>query len=87
VTQTQLAAILNKMYSTAPYGEQVAQIHLFGIIFANEILKNDYKVMDLIQFSGLNKSYATEVSKGIRLSQYVIVKMEYLDKYASLYGD
>lgn len=59
------------MYESAPQGYQVANIHLFGVKYADQIIKNGYKVSEIIKASGLNSSYATEVSKGIKLSRYV----------------
>lgn len=74
MTENQLGRILKEMYENAPEGYQVANIHLFGVKYANIILENNYKVSDILRASGLNKSYATEVSKGIKLSMYVIPK-------------
>ncbi|WP_026568591.1 HTH-like domain-containing protein [Bacillus sp. UNC41MFS5] len=70
----ELGGILNRMYNSAPKGYQVANIHFFGVKYASIILKNNYKVSDIIHASGLNPSYATEVSKGIKLSKYVVPK-------------
>lgn len=74
MTENSLAEILKEMYEGAIKGEQVAHIHLFGIKYAEEILNNGYKVIDIIKKSGLNTSYATELSKGIKLSKYVCIK-------------
>ncbi|MGG0175806.1 HTH-like domain-containing protein [Gottfriedia acidiceleris] len=69
-----LAKILNEMYSNAPEGDQVAKIHLFGVKYADCILRNNYKATEIVRLSGINQSYATEVSKGIKLSKYVVPK-------------
>lgn len=74
MTEKQLAEILKDMYEGAPNGEQVAHIHLFGIKYAKIIKDNGYRVADIIKKSGLNMSYATELSKGMKLSNYVIPK-------------
>lgn len=74
MTENQLGKILKEMYDNAPDGYQVANIHLFGIKYANVILENNYKATDIIKSSGLNKAYAIEVSKGVKLSRYVIPK-------------
>jgi hypothetical protein len=63
MTVYELAGILKRMYSTAPHGYQVANIHLFGVKYASIILTN--KVSDIVKASGINLSYAAEVSKGI----------------------
>jgi hypothetical protein len=74
MTVNELAGILKRMYSTAPHGYQVANIHLFGVKYASIILTNNYKVSDIVKASGINLSYAAEVSKGIKLATYVVPK-------------
>ncbi|MEA1961894.1 MAG: hypothetical protein U9N81_11610 [Bacillota bacterium] len=74
MTENELGEILKEMYDNAPAGDQVAMIHLFGIKNAAIILANNFKATDIVRASGINKSYATEVSKGIRLSRFVIPK-------------
>lgn len=73
VTVSELGIILQQMYNNAPQGYQVANIHLFGVKYSNEIIKNRYKVSDVVKASGINLSYATEVSKGVKLARYVRV--------------
>ncbi|NQX63740.1 hypothetical protein [Paenibacillus qinlingensis] len=68
----ELGKILGEMYIKAPHGKQVAKIHLFGVKYADVIQRNHYSVKDIVAASGINISYATEVSKGIKLSEYVI---------------
>jgi hypothetical protein len=72
MTINELGGILKRMYNSAPHGYQVANIHLFGVKYASIILRNNYKVSEIINASGINSSYATEVSKGIKLARYVI---------------
>lgn len=74
MTINELGVILKEMYINAPQGYQVANIHLFGIKYAPVILRSNFKVSDIVKASGLNPSYATEVSKGIKLSRYVVLK-------------
>lgn len=69
-----LAKKLYNMYTNAPSGDQVAHIHLFGIMYADFINRNHYKISELVALSGINQSYSTEVSKGIKLSKYVVAK-------------
>lgn len=71
----ELAEILHRMYSNAPEGDQVANIHLFGVKYANHIIRNNYKATEIVRRSGIRQSYATELSKGIKLSKYVIPKV------------
>ncbi|KHL95883.1 hypothetical protein QW71_09755 [Paenibacillus sp. IHB B 3415] len=70
----ELGRILSEMYRMAPHGKQVAKIHLFGVRYADVIQKNHYSVKDIVTASGIKISYATEVSKGIKLSEYVVPK-------------
>lgn len=39
-TILELGLILKEMYSNAPNGEMVTQIHLFGVKYADEIREN-----------------------------------------------
>ena len=70
----ELGNILNKMYSSAPKGEAVAMIHLFGIKFSQEIKELDYSAKRIAKAADINESYGTEISKGVKLAQYVIAK-------------
>lgn len=71
MTINELGRILADMYGNAMNGEQVAHIHLFGVKYGKEIKSNGYKATEIIKASGLRDSYATELSKGIKLSKYV----------------
>lgn len=70
----ELGAILYQMYSNAPTGEQVAHIHLFGIKYGEKITANRLSIKEIIAESGIKDSYHTELSKGVKLSKYVILK-------------
>jgi hypothetical protein len=70
----QLGNILKDMYDNAPRGEQVTQIHVFGIKYATEILKRRIKIKEIVAESGIKSTYVTEVSKGLNLAEYVTLK-------------
>jgi len=72
MTENELGRILKEMYDNAPEGYQVANIHLFGVKYAAMIHDNNFKAIDIVRASGINQSYSTEVSKGIKLAKYVI---------------
>lgn len=74
MTENELGKILREMYDNAPKGYQVANIHLFGVKYAEVILDNNIKATDIISISGLKGSYSAEVSKGIKLARYVAPK-------------
>jgi hypothetical protein len=59
------------MYSKADNGEKVAMIHLFGIKHAQDIKALETNSTELAKLSGIQPAYATEISKGIKLSKYV----------------
>mgnify|MGYP006431799293 FL=1 len=59
------------MYSTAPKGDAVVMIHLFGIKYANEIEENGYSKKDSSKQSGISTAYQTELAKGIKLATFV----------------
>ncbi len=60
---------LREVYDAAPYGEQVAHIHLFGIKYADEL--DGLTNMDIVRQAGMHESYYTEVAKGRKLAKYV----------------
>ena len=69
MTINELGAKLSEMYNNARAGEAVAMIHLFGINFADEINRNSKK--EIILKSGIPISYLTELTKGVKLAEYV----------------
>jgi len=71
MTAKQLGEILADMYHNAPEKEQVTMIHLFGIKYASQIDAAGFTASEIIEASGINKSYATELSKGKKLAKYV----------------
>ena len=74
MTLSALSACLRQMYDSAPDGEQIAMIHLFGIRYANEIKTADCSPKDIISAAQMKPSLATELNKGIKLAAYVIEK-------------
>lgn len=71
MTEKELGNKLNEMYSQGKRKkEMVCFIHLFGIKYGEIIKTNKYEIKQIINFSNIPKSYRTELSKGIKLSQY-----------------
>jgi hypothetical protein len=70
----ELASKLRSMYENARRNEAVCQINLFGIKYAQEIKRSGRTVKQLVELSGINKGYVTEISKGIKLSKFVVLK-------------
>lgn len=73
MTVIELANILRDMYENAS-SEKTTMIHLFGIKYADEIKRNGYTPKEILKAAGMQESYQTEISKGVRLAKYVIAK-------------
>lgn len=70
----ELGGKLREMYTNASKGEAVAMIHLFGIKYAAEINNSVCSKKEIIKASGISESYLTELTKGVKLAEYVILK-------------
>jgi len=74
MTLQELGKVLHDMYTNSDEGESVAMIHLFGIKYADEINRLDISKKEIAIAAGINSSYGTEISKGVKLSKYVFPK-------------
>jgi hypothetical protein len=61
-----LAMALREAVDHAPRREKVVTIHLFGIDHADEL--RGVSLHELVDAAGIQKSYATEINKGVNLS-------------------
>ena len=66
-----LGRTLSKMYNEAPKGEAVAMVHLFGIIYAEQIKTNRFSTKEIAIEAEISVAYGTEISKGVKLAKYV----------------
>ncbi len=66
-TIQELGLILQDMYRNAENKMQVASIHMFGIKYGNNIIKNRFRSSDIIKEAGLNESYSTELQKALNI--------------------
>ncbi|ODW62841.1 hypothetical protein BBL91_22300 [Vibrio parahaemolyticus] len=73
MTLNELGSTLEEMYQNAPENESVAMIHLFAIKYAEQIKNLNTSCKSVAKAAGINESYGTEISKGIKLSKYVRV--------------
>ena len=72
MTVDEAARILRTMCAAGETANRkTAAIHLFGIIYANELWH--LPIPQVVFLAGLPPSYSTEVSKGRVLSEYVAV--------------
>lgn len=69
MTLAEAGRVLREMYEGAPYGEQAAHIHLFGIKYGDVLgrLTNEA----IVREAGIGRSYHSEVAKGRKLAKYV----------------
>ena len=74
MTINELGAALGNLYHNAPKGEAVAWIHLFGIKYAKELNQSPFNKKEIARAANIPQSLGTEISKGMKLAQYVTVK-------------
>jgi hypothetical protein len=67
-----LAHALRDAYAKAPKGDKAVTIHLFGIRHAREL--DGQNLHKLAERAGISDTYGTELRKGVRLAEYVILK-------------
>ncbi len=72
MTIGELARELGNDVKTAPEGDRVVRIHLFGIRRARALAGISLK--DLVARAGIPSSYHTEIHKGMRLADHVALK-------------
>ena len=80
MTSVELADKLRKMYEIKG-ANKTTMIHLFGIIYGNEIRNIGIPVIEIVKAARMPESYQAEVNKGISLSRYVDLKTEYRNIY------
>ncbi len=81
MTKIELGNKLREMYENAIGVNQVAMIHLFGILYATEIEKAGATNAEIIKAAQIRPSYHAELSKGRKLARFVSVKPEYLVQF------
>ncbi|MDV6326854.1 hypothetical protein Q5L94_02215 [Idiomarina sp. Sol25] len=71
MTLHQLGKTLHDMYFNSKKGESVVMIHFFGVKYAHEIKSSDASKREIVEAAGISKSYATELSKAVKLAEFV----------------
>lgn len=71
MTIKELGEKLGDMYHNAPKGATVAMIHLFGIKYSEEIKISKYSKKDIATAANVPVSFVTEISKGVKLAEFV----------------
>ncbi len=72
MTIDQAVEAFKEMLASAPEGEKVAHVHLFGIKYSDAL--DGLSLSEICIRSGEPESYATEISKGRRLAPYVDIR-------------
>jgi len=73
MNEEQAAQFLLQAYNEAIERRgQVTAIHLFGIRYAEELA--GLSLAGILERAGMRASYATEIRKGMKLSQYVTLR-------------
>lgn len=80
MTVMELGNKLKSMYETKG-AKKSAMIHLFAILYADEMQRADIKPIDVLRAAKLPESYVTEINKGINLSKYVALKPSFEGKF------
>ena len=76
MTSIELGSKLKKMYESKGVNK-TTMIHLFGVIYADEIRNARITAIEIVKAAQMPESYQAEVNKGISLSRYVDLKIEY----------
>jgi len=74
MTKIDLGLKLKEMYENAKKNDGSTMIRLFGIKYANELKNCNASMTEIAKISEIGESYHAEISKGIRLAQYVVLK-------------
>ena len=70
MTIQELGVKLADMYGTA--GEKsTSMIHLFGVIYAEQIEAAGSNASEIVRAAGLPDSYKTEIRKGVNLAKWI----------------
>ncbi len=80
MNKLELASKLEEMYGV-PGANKAAMVHLFGIIYADEIKMADTNSSEIVRLTDLSYTYKAEINKGIKLAKYVDVKAEYKERF------
>ena len=70
--EVELANLLKRAVRNAPRRQIVVSIHLFGIRYAEAL--RWVSLPALVEAAGISPSYATEIRKGMNLSDFVVLR-------------
>ena len=61
--------------------KRTTMIHLFGVLYADEMRIAGISPAAVIKAAGIQPSYVVEINKGINLAKYMELKPEYKDQF------
>lgn len=64
---------LRRVYQNSERSVKVRNVNLFTIYWADQIRKEEPNLKKFIKRSGLPPGYENEVSKGLRIAEYVVL--------------
>lgn len=71
-SEQELGDILKSMYKAGNNNHsQVADIHLFGLKYGQNIRANKLSVKNIVSRAGLSDNYIVEINKGVKLSELI----------------
>ena len=76
MTVRELAMRLKEMYENSS-NEKTTMIHLFGIMYAEEIKGCGSTPKEILKLANMPESYQTEISKGVRLPFHAIAACDF----------
>ena len=71
---------LREQYESSPRGDKVTTLHLFGIAHAEELSKLDPTELEVVASGAGSSSFANELRKMIRLSRFVELRRDAIDR-------
>ena len=80
MTIIELGDKLRQMYETKG-AKKTTMIHLFGVIYADEMRDSEIKPIQVVKAAKMPESYQTEINKGMNLSKYLDLKPNYKNMF------
>jgi len=72
-------AKLRRVYQNSERSVKVRNVNLFTLYFADQIRKEEPDLHRFVKKSGLPPGYVNEVSKGLRIAEYVTLNAQGAD--------
>lgn len=80
MTVVELGNKLREMSETKN-AKRTTMIHLFGVLYADEMRIAGISPAAVLKAAGIQQSYVAEINKGINLAKYLELKPEYKDQF------